>query len=347
MQIIRMALMASLLMLVAVTAGSHLAVALEPSGPIVARRDGQVIENVRIEVVGRSAILVDGFSNVIVRNVEILHEGAPGISCSHAPGLIIENVSIIHIGADTESAQESNISCYHSDGLRVRNARLRGGSAGVYVLESAHAHLSYLEGYDFRGPDPRGQLVQFDKSPNCILEDFSAINDPEVAWTADNVSVYYSDNCVVRRGFLDGNNGPWSVGVMFENSRNGLAEDIDTVAQGNGSFSAFPGGNVTFRRTRARDNICEDQGRGAPGSNALVWAGSPDSTALRIEDSAYFNLCNPSNLVWDRSSFDTVQITREDFQPRLPIELNLAWEHDGPIIPLIRNHAPTRPRTRR
>ena len=200
----------------------------------------------------------------------------------------------------------------------------------MYVLESARVYLSYLEGYDFRGPDPRGQMVQFDKSPHCTLEDFSAINDPALAWTADNISIYFSDGCVVRRGLLDGNNGPWSVGVMFEHSNDGLVEDVDTIAQGNGSFGAYPGANVIFRRTRARQNICWDQGRGLPVSNALVWSGSRYSSALRIEDSAYFNLCNPDNRVWAEESFDIIQIVEKDFLPRPAIKLHFPWEGPGP-----------------
>jgi Bacterial Ig domain/Right handed beta helix region len=276
---------------------------------------------------------VNGFSNVVIRDVQIVHQGGHGIYCNRAPGLIIENVDIEHSGARTSSSSENNINCLFSDGLRVRNAHLRGGSTGVYVQQSSHTHLSYLEGHDFRGPFPRGQLVQFNNSSNCILEDFSAINDQEVAWTEDNVSVYFSDNCVVRRGHLNGNNSPSGVGVMFEGSRNGLVEDVDTVAQGNGSFSAYPGHDITFRRTRARDNICESQaGRGEPMSNALVWAGSPDSSGLRLEGSKYFNLCNPSNLVWDRSSFDVIQVTQENFSPRPAIQLSFAWE-DGSAAP--------------
>lgn len=337
MRLIRAGLLSGLMALVAVAAESSPASTLEDSGPIVATRDGEVIEGLRIKAAGRPAIEVNGFSNVAVRNVQIIHQGAHGISCDHAPGLIVENVDIQHSGAQTASIDEghigeNNIDCRYSDGLRVRNARLRGGSSGVWVLQSSDVHLSYLEGYDFRGPFPRGQLAQFVESPNCILEDFSAINDPNVAWTEDNVSLYYSDDCVVRRGLLDGNNSPSGVGVMFEGSRNGLVEDVDTVAQGNGSFSAYPGHDITFRRTRARDNVCNSQaGRGPPLSDALVWAGSPDSSGLRLEASKYFNLCNPGNLVWEQSSFDMIQITEENFSPRPAIKLRFPWD-EGSMV---------------
>lgn len=173
--------------------------------------------------------------------------------------------------------------------------------------------------------------MQFDKSSDGVLEDFSCINPPDSSWPEDNVSVYRSSNVTVRRGLLSGNNSPSGVGVMFElsdgTSSGGLAEDVDTVDQGNGSFSGYPAKDVVFRRTRARDNHCVGQaGRDAPLSNVLVWAGSPDSSNLTLEDSRYFGLCNPGNTVWDQSVFTKVDIQEEDFTPRAPIVETFCWE---------------------
>jgi hypothetical protein len=64
--------------------------------------------------------------------------------------------------------------------------------------------MSFLELHDASGSVPRGQKVQFDKSPSSILEDFSAENGP-TSWTEDNVSVFRSDRCVVRRGVVSYN----------------------------------------------------------------------------------------------------------------------------------------------
>ena len=160
---------------------SVFALTLTDSAPITATQNGQVIENVRIRATNGPAIKVKGFSNVIIRNVEIDHEGGLGIECLNADNLTIENVSITHIGAGSplSSTNENNIYCFSSNGVIIKNVRLRGGSSGIYMLESPNAHLSFIEGYDFRGPFPRGQLVQFNKSPSCILEDFSAIHDPD------------------------------------------------------------------------------------------------------------------------------------------------------------------------
>jgi PKD repeat protein len=305
------------------------ALTLTDSPPIVVTANGQIIENVRIVANNTPAIRVSGFSGVIIRNVEILHKGDHGIRCSNAPDLTIKYVSITHTGTATPNAKNSiNIACEFSDRLTVNHVRLEGGSAGVYINNGKDAKLQFIEGYNFRGPFPSGQLAQFNTSDNCLLEDFSAINDLDtsISWTEDNVSVFNSDNCVVRRGLLDGNNSPSGVGLMFEHSNNGLVVDVDTVRQGNGTFSAYPGTNITFRRTRARDNICTDMGRGLPLSGGLAWTGSSSSVNLKVEDSHYYNLCG--GLIWNRTSFPVIELSSDNFQPRSPIVNKFPWE-DG------------------
>lgn len=309
--------------------------ALTESGPVTAKADGEVIEKLRITSTSGTALEIDGFANVVVRDVEILHQGGPGLAFSNAPGLRVERVRVVHTGAPAKGANASdeavNISGYASSGVVITHVKLEKGSSGVYFLETPGAKLSFVEGHDFRGPFPRGQLVQFDKSPGSLLEDFSCENPPNESWPEDNVSIYRSSNVTVRRGLIVGNNSPSGVGVMFElsdgTSQGGLAEDVDTVDMGNGSFSGYPARDVVFRRTRARDNHCTGQaGRDAPLSNALVWAGSPESQNLTIEDSKYFALCNPNNLVWDQSVFTKIETTKQDFAPREPIRVKLCWQ---------------------
>jgi hypothetical protein len=304
------------------------AFALTPSGPIEATHDGQVIEGFQFNTNGVPAVTVRGFSNVTIRNSEIFHQNTHGILAVNAPGLTIEDVSVVNTFSGQRLPDvQNNIHIDGSSDVTVRRVRLRGGSAGAWLVNSPGAHFSMIEGYDFRGPFPRGQLVQFDKSPGCLLEDFSVINVNMDSWAEDNVSAYYSDNCIIRRGLIDGNNSPSGVGVMFEHAFNGLVEDVDTVRMGNGAFSAYPSYNITFRNTRSRDNFCTDQrGEGPPKSNALVWAGSPDSYGLRLETSKYFALCNPNNKVWDATVFEIVDIASEDFSPRAPIVNVFSWE---------------------
>jgi len=132
--------------------------------------------------------------------------------------------------------------------------------------------MRFLELRDSRGPMPRGQNVQFNQSRNSILQAFSPENGP-TSWTEDNVSVFRSDRCVVRRGLV--HNNPTGDGVMIEGSVNCLVEDIDAEEQGNGAFAAVPVGEsgcggCIFRRCRTRQtyNTPRD-GRAAPTSKGL------------------------------------------------------------------------------
>jgi hypothetical protein len=304
---------------------------LAASGAIRVERDNQVVELLRIESTSGPAIQVDGHTGVVIRNVAIRHAGGPGIEFSNADDLRIENVSIEYTAApatgQNPSSDLNNISGYSSARPTIINVRLTRGSSGIYLVESPDSKLTFIEGHDFRGPFPRGQLVQWDKSSNGSLEEFSVIN-PATSWPEDNVNIYQSTNVNVRRGFIDGNNSPSGVGVIFDGGPStGLVEDVDAVHMGNGCFSDYDGGEgIIFRRTRCRDNICGSQGRGAPSSNALMWCGHPDRTTLRIEQSTYFAACNPGNVVWPRESFAQIELTEGDFTPRSPISVDLCWE---------------------
>ena len=173
---------------------------------------------------------------------------------------------------------------------------------------SPGAVLQGIEGYDFRGPMPRGQLVQFDKSPNSSLSDFYVHNDPKVAFTEDNVSVFQSDNVTIQRGVIDGNNSPSGQGVIFEFSNNGTVSHVDTIHMGNGSFASY-GNNNTFDYTRSFDNIAADQGRGAPMSGAVIWTLNGDGNT--VTHSSYQNPAVPNNIVYDyHNGTNSVNVTR-------------------------------------
>lgn len=304
---------------------------LTASGPVVAAKDGQVIENLRITSKSGAAVTVDGRSGVTIRNCEIRHKGGPGIRFSNAKNILVENVAVVHDGAPAagknSSEEQNNISGESSTGVVIRRVRLEKGSSGIYLDRCPAARVAFVDGHDFRGPIPRGQLVQFNNCDGAILEDFSCENPQATSWPEDNVSVFQSAGVTVRRGLLDGNNAPTGVGVMFEQSdgsSGGLVEDVDAVRMGNGCFSGYPARGVVFRRTGCRDNICTDQGRGEPASGGLAWAGSPQSSNLRIEASKYFDLC--AGLVWDESVFDAIQLDETDFTPRPPLRLDFCWE---------------------
>lgn len=303
---------------------------LTDSAPLVVDTDGALIENLRIDADGEPAITVRA-SSVMIRNVYVTHRGGPGIVVSGASDVTIEDVLVEYLGAPptgmNPSSGHNNIDVFDSARLTVERARLHRGSSGIYVVMSPHSVLRFIEGEDFRGPFPRGQLVQWNNSDNGLLEDFSVVN-PASSWPEDNVNIYQSTGVIVRRGLIDGNNSPSGVGVIFDGGEaTGRVEDVDAVRMGNGCFSAYDGGDGTvFLRTRCRENICESQGRGAPLSNALMWAGQPGLSALRIEDSAWFAACDPGNLVWPRDSFAVVELREEDYAQRAPLSLAFCWE---------------------
>lgn len=166
--------------------------------------------------------------------------------------------------------------------------------------------LSQLEGHDFRGPFPRGQLAQWDASDNGVLDGFSVVNG-HASWPEDNVNVYKSKN--------------------VSDTSTGLVEDVDALHMGNGCFSNFAGmdGNV-FRRVRCRDNICTSQdGRGAPLSNALMFCGQPNGTMTCLEQSEWFASCN-GNISWPNPSFAVLDLKQNNFVPRAPLKLPFCWE---------------------
>ncbi|MCA9299845.1 MAG: hypothetical protein KDA28_12305, partial [Phycisphaerales bacterium] len=259
------------------------------------------------------------------------HTFAEGIVVDHADGVTLEDVDVVHTGAPASGANDSaerlNIACRGSASLTVTRARLTRGSSGIYLVGCDDSVLTYIEGHDFRGPFPRGQVVQWNSSDDGLLEHFS-VENPVGSWPEDDVNAYQSQRVTIRDGLVDGNNAPSGVGVIFDRDSTGLVEDVDAIHMGNGCFSAIAGGaDATFRRTRCTETICESQeGRGDPRSGSLVWAGNPALTGAHvIEDSVYFALCT-NNLVWPRDSFASVDIREEAFVPRDPIRLSFCWE---------------------
>jgi hypothetical protein len=309
---------------------------LKLSDPVEATTNNQVIENLHIVATGKPGIRVKDFTGVVIRNVFIEHRGDAGISFANANNISIENAVIVHTGAPASGANPSsslnNISGVNSEAPKVRNVRLHRGSSGIFFDRCPGAHLSFIEGYDFRGPFPRGQVAQLSGSSDSTLEDFSVINN-ENSWTEDNVNVHWSSNVTVRRGYIDGNNSPSGVGVIFDGAGTGVAstgsvEDVDAVRMGNGCFSSIRGGagNV-FRRTGCRENICVGQsGREAPRSEGLMWAAAKDGPKIRVEQSRYYAACNPKNIYWHQDSFEVADIKAVDFTPRAALKQRFCWE---------------------
>lgn len=301
------------------------------SGSVTVMVDGEVVQDLVIRSDSGPAIRVVGKRGVTLRNLTIFHQGGAGIELLDAQGVTIENVDIYNTGAPSRgkanTAAEISILCQGSRNLTVRNVRLQRGSSGLYLLECPRSRLTGIEGRDFRGPFPRGQLVQWDKSVGGILSDFSALNSVQRSWPEDIVNIYQSRNIAVARGVVDGNNSVSGDGVIVdEGSHDVTITDVDALRQMNGCFAVYGGGgyNVTMTRTRCSDTICRSA-RGRPLSNSLAWAVDPASRGgIRIVRGRYSNLCNPTNLLYDDAQVEVADIRPVRGQPlRTPFKADL------------------------
>jgi hypothetical protein len=310
-------------------------VSLTYSGPISTSRNKQVISNLLINsrASDTNGITVN-HDDVIIRNVKILHAGGHGIFLRGADRTRIENADIRYTNAPLSGAnkgEHNNIKCHGSADVVITRVRLRDGSSGVHTTGCRRVHVSFVEGYNFRGPFPRGQVVQFDTSNDATLEDFYTKNDINVAWTEDNVNSWHSSNTKIRRGLVDGNNSPSGVGVIFEHSsvaNGGLVEDVDAVRMGNGCFSAADAHNVTFRNVRCQRNVCGKLGgRGASLSNSLMFHSYQNTLSdnIRYYSAKYNYSCN-GNISWDQRAMAVKEFARQNYTQRAPVILTFPWE---------------------
>lgn len=323
---------------------------LVESGPVKATADGQVIEGLRITAEVGPGIEVDGFSGVTIRNCEIHQVDGPGISFRAAPDITIEDVVIVHDaarpGGSHDDSNQIGIEGSDSTGVVVSRVRLERGSSGIELEAAPGAQLSFVEVHDVRGPG-KAACVRVHESDEAVIEDFSCENPLDTSRPGDLIAIEASSDVTVRRGLLDGHNAEFGYGVHFVHTNGqhsgGLVEDVDGVRQTNGAFSCYSVCNeITFRRTRARENICEivsipvppggceyqvgPNGGCVPGSNGVTWTAADDVGLVVIEDSMYFDLCTEP--VWPVDEFTIARgdLVEQDFEPRAPIRISPCWE---------------------
>ncbi|MEM7155690.1 MAG: right-handed parallel beta-helix repeat-containing protein [Myxococcota bacterium] len=332
---------------------------LVESGPLVVKAHGEMIEGLRITAAGVPAISVSGFDDVVIRNCEIHHDGGPGISFAAAHRLTIEDVVIVHDREEPgahEHRNQANITGSNSEETVIERVRVTRGSTGIELAATPGARLTDIEGHDIRGPGPPASFIHLSGSDDAVIDGFSIVNPLDTGRPGNLVELHESSNVTVRNGLLDGHNAEFGYGVVFQQTSGqhagGLVEDVDTLRMTNGSFSGFPAAfDLVFRRTRARQNICEilsvpiddcdvvgPNGGCVPGSNGRSWTSAPRLSGILIEDSVHFDLCHPP--VWPESAFvgcDGNQsaaengdcgLNEEDFTPRAPIALTPCWERD-------------------
>ena len=309
---------------------------LRQSAPLVSMFDGQIFEYLDIFAHSGPALTIS-HANVTIRHCRIRHVQGPGLVARGALDLSLHDCDLTFLGAPERGRARSpgsiNVALDGSPGARIWRVRAAHASSNIYAANSPHLAISKVELHDARGPAPRGQNIQFDKCPASILEDFSAENGP-TSWTEDNISIFRSNDCIVRRGIVSYNNSPTGDGVMIEGSFNCTVEDVNSVQQGNGAFAAVPqgtsrSGNCSFIRCRTRDsyNTVRD-GREKPSSDSLAFyvVASQGAPLHRIIDCRYTSLANSQNLIWKRDSLAPGwTLTRADFVARAPIRLKFDW----------------------
>jgi len=271
------------------------------TAPITTSHDGQVIENLDIWVDDGDALVIH-HDNVVVQNVRIHHKTGDGILVQLANNVKIQNVEVINsdppTGQDPETSPEiRNIAVDRVQGLQIDHVTVRDGSSGIYVHMSPGTQISHVDGYNFRGPMPRGQFVQFDKSGGSTLTDFYTFHDKGNSHPEEAINVFMSPNVHIANGVIDGNNAQAGNGIMFEyGSTGGRVNNVDAMHMGNGAFSTYDS-NVVFDHTRTFDSIWGDQGQGMSVSNGLQW--NIAAADVRILNSTYTRPGNPNNIVWD------------------------------------------------
>ncbi len=294
--------------------------------PIRTTHDGQVIENLDLWVSDGDAIRVD-HDNVVIRNVTIHHADGHGIVVEDVSGVTVENSLIVNSdppdGNAGDGGESTGIRVVNSPDFTASHVTLRDSGTGIYLGQSPGATLSDIEGHDFHGLYPSGQFVQFYHSPDGSLTNFSVSNDPNNSHVEDNVSIIDSRDVTIAHGVIDGNNSPSGVGVMFEgDSQGGRVENVDVIHMGNGGFSSYSD-DVSFIDTRSFDNIADDQGRGDPMSNAVIWNASGDNVS--IQDSTYTDPAVANNITWGPSSAGADVAQAPSATPMTPIQNLFDW----------------------
>lgn len=333
---------------------------LTPSGAIVVTEPGTVIAGRSITVDSGDGITVQGVSGVTIRDSEIHHSNGRGIFFSNADDLTIENVIVVHDGAPAAGAHgdgnQANIRGTDSERLRIDHVRVSHGSSGIELEATPAAQLSFIEGHDVRGPG-KAAFVYLFESDGAVLEDFSIENPLDTGRPFNLIELFSSSDCTVRRGLMDGHNAEFGYGVHFEQTSGqhsgGLVEDVDAIRMTNGAFSCFAfGQDITFRRTRTRENICDivsipiencdkptRSGGCEPNSDAVSWSAAPGLDGISIEASSYFALCtdnltypgfDPEQPVGEDNEnvfqLDEGDLVEQDFTLRAPIRIEACWE---------------------
>jgi hypothetical protein len=174
-------------------------------------------------------------------------------------------------------------------------------SSAIYAVNSPKTQLSKIRCFDMRGPFPRGQCVQFNRSSNSSLTTFYAQNFKNQSHSEDNINTYDSDNIVIQNGLIDGNWSQNGVGVIADTgSDNMLIENVDLIHISNASVSVYSndpntvGSNFKAQNIRIKDSQCESRQATKPSSGGLMLAAHPYAINPTFSNIKWYNHCRSS-----------------------------------------------------
>lgn len=302
-----------------------------------------ILRNIKIVHTGHSRFRGNLDNDPLLGNMWVDQSGA-GIFFQNSPNIQIENVHV-SLARPTPNPYASegvcaeqycgpfpadlayayNIYGEDSENPILSNVYVTGGSTGFWCKDCPHGTVSHFKAENMHGPYPRGQCFQVVSSNHFTLEDFACIQDNEIAFPEDDVSVWNSSHALVQRGYIQGNNAPNGVGVMFEMSDHALCQDVDVTLLGGTTFSAYGAHDVTFLRTRARDNhidggclaghgYCQDPNGNWPNSLYDGDETVPDPTCCG-DDVTSLKRCDTAGGIWFAGDYTEGQAHGEfDFQ---------------------------------
>jgi hypothetical protein len=308
--------------------------ALTNSGPIVSKRDGQVIQNFNITATDQPGIIVR-HNNVLVYNNVIRH-GATGPD-KQSQGILVEGVANPEIWRNDIAQRLSSLNGPNSVSVNTDNILIDGAFAdsahpsargvvqptvhGVRVQRGSRlikatqcpdgVHFFSIEGHRVCGLDETvspddygGNFIQLDNCPGSLIEDFSyedadSNGTAGSSWTEDLVSIFHSDDVTVQRGFAQRANGPTGDNFINEGSLNCRFIDCDAPAYANGAFAFTDGGDGQLVNCRAKNGSLQGfDNRGAPSSGGLMIAVNGPGT-VKIVKFQYWNPADPNNLLYE------------------------------------------------
>lgn len=284
------------------------------SGIITLNASNPVLENTRVTGVVRVA---EGTQGIRLSNVEVIHkDGLKGIELKGCPAPKLVNVRCSVSDAPPQGPLKSNdtVGIYVERCPRISIERASGKdcSSLIDLRLSEDAVLTLISGLNMRGPMSRGQVVQINNSARCKLSLWEAIGDLTISEPEDHVSVYQSPDCVITKGYIDGNNAITGVGVQVEQgSHRTLVEDIHAQKCMNGAYSTYGSIGVVFRRCNARDSIGRSR-RGTPSSGGQNYIVDPSGSGTRIEQCWYWKPYSYNHIIWNRDACAYLDLTEKD-----------------------------------